>query len=675
MNEGKNVTMDGGKLGTEKTAPTDNHTNNSEAEKRSAAQGGTGQRRRRRSTAKTTSENAAKEPAAAGSAGRSKSKRRRKKKAQAAGQKSTRTAATTPKESQTPEPVEAETEGKAGSTAEQEAPSAAQAKQAVEEPQAPETAEMAEPAEAARAAEPAEPAEPAQTTSSGAAASEGSSEEEQEESAVSDAEEKRAAAMTRTVQLSIQQIMERAIQEETAEETSQEASTKETEPESPEEEEHPEAPGRTAGLVGFVRWLILVVVLVAAIAIGGIAWLYQKATPDMIPQLTVSFDGQELEATSYSWKVPVVANSITRTYSDTLSRKPIELEEVVEDANPKITGSLSGYESSLTIENANGDEVFSGTLQQYSGFTFADNGDYTAKLVLETPKTATGAVGKVTGKQTYRFAFTIAIRPTVRMNTSSIIQGSVVAIQISGLEEGVIPTLDTELSHVGFVPSSSGWVSYLPISWDQTPGSYSIDVQMGEYEETLDLTVRSNSWNFTDVKTMSQLTKPYLAPEETPQKVLDLLANYDETIYWSSTGFVQPFLSNFEILLRYGTTEYVGRTNAERNSGTGNGRTTINTIVTGKRGEDLISPADGRVLLAENLGGNAGNTVVVEHGAGVKSIFYNLQSLSVKAGQTVVQGQVLATTNENTIVEVRVGTVPVEPLSVLRGQCDALRCY
>lgn len=676
MNEGKKATMDGGKLSTENTAPTDNLTSKNEQGTQPAAQRGNGQRHRRKKSAAGTTASSGEKAAGTTGTGKSKSRRRRKNRSQTGTTKASATAKTAEEEQKTATAASVEPAGNTNKQPAEKPGEPERENSAATIPETPEPAAQALSAETAEPAQTAETAEPAEVAEAAEQAEIPKTEEKADQVAEDSAgEENRAAAMTRTVQLSIQQIMERAAQEETAEE---EASPEPgAEPAEIAEEEHEEEPeqGRAAGLTGFVRWLLLVVVLVAAIAIGGIAWLYQKATPDMIPQLSVSFDGQELEATSYEWKVPVVANSITRTYSETISKKSVELEEVVEDASPKITGNLSGYETALTIQNEAGDEVFSGSLKQYSGFTFEENGDYTAKLVVETPKTATGAVGSVTGKQTYRFAFTVAIRPTVRMNTSSIIQGSVVAIQVSGLEEGIVPTMETELPHVGFVPSSTGWVSYLPVAWDQTPGSYSIEVQMGDYAETLGLTVRSNTWNFTDVKTMSQLTKPYLAPEETPQKVLDLLNSYDDTIYWSNSGFVQPFLNNIEILLRYGTTEYVGRTNDERNNGTGNGRTTINTIVTGKRGEELISPADGRVLLAENLGGNAGNTVVVEHGAGVKSLFYNLQSLSVNAGDTVVQGQVLATTKENTIVEVRVGTVPVDPLSVLRGQCDALRCY
>ena len=104
----------------------------------------------------------------------------------------------------------------------------------------------------------------------------------------------------------------------------------------------------------------------------------------------------------------------------------------------------------------------------------------------------------------------------------------------------------------------------------------------------------------------------------------------------------------------------------------GTGRVAENVVVNTRWGDTIIGPADGRVLLAGNLGGTAGNTIVIEHGAGVKTIFYGLGSVGVKAGEKVEQGQNIGTTVTKTIVEVRIGDVAVEPLSVLRGQCGAL---
>ena len=79
--------------------------------------------------------------------------------------------------------------------------------------------------------------------------------------------------------------------------------------------------------------------------------------------------------------------------------------------------------------------------------------------------------------------------------------------------------------------------------------------------------------------------------------------------------------------------------------------------------------------LEEKLGGTAGNTLVIEHGGGVKSIFYNLRALQVDAGDTVGIGEQIATTNAVTIGEVRIGEVPVDPLPIWRGLCDAMRYY
>src|SRR5699024_229815 len=98
-----------------------------------------------------------------------------------------------------------------------------------------------------------------------------------------------------------------------------------------------------------------------------------------------------------------------------------------------------------------------------------------------------------------------------------------------------------------------------------------------------------------------------------------------------------------------------------------------NVVVTTRWGDTLVSPADGRVLLAGDLGDTAGNTVVIEHGAGVKTIFYGLGSVGVKAGDKVKQGDDIGTTVSSTIVEVRIGDVAVEALSVLRGECGALQ--
>ena len=50
-------------------------------------------------------------------------------------------------------------------------------------------------------------------------------------------------------------------------------------------------------------------------------------------------------------------------------------------------------------------------------------------------------------------------------------------------------------------------------------------------------------------------------------------------------------------------------------------------------------------------------------------------NLNVKAGENVKQGQLLGVCSKTVVAEMRIGTVPINPLLVWRGQCDGLKNY
>lgn len=492
-----------------------------------------------------------------------------------------------------------------------------------------------------------------------------------EEQEWEEAERQRVADMTRTVQVSIEQILAAAEQEAAAPPP----------PEDPEpvtEPDHtvetlPQTLGR--GAVRFGKWTLLVVCSVLLIAGAGIAWLWNGATETAIPEMTVTLDGEELPVTAYSWEVPVIGNRLKRTYADTVSTSPYQLSTEVESTRPVIRVSPDNMVSQLTVRSDSGGEVFSGTLREFAAARLPGNGGYQAELVLHEPEDQFEEGGTISGSQTYQFAFVVEVRPTVRLNTTSVPQGSVAAIVVSELEEGDVPELKCEFANCGFVPCSRGWVCYLPIPYDTQPGSYQLRVVTRSYDQAVTLTVRSAAFGYRDYRYQSQLVSPWIPESETPEQVRAVLETCDPQIYWSAKGFVQPFVSSITIDLPFGTTEYVGRSSSQRASGGGSGRTSINAVVSTRKGNTFIAPAEGRVLLAEDLGGNAGNTVVIEHGAGLKSIFYCLGSLSVEEGEMVVQGQALGTTSKRMVAEARIGTVPVDGFAIWRDQCDAIKTY
>lgn len=487
-----------------------------------------------------------------------------------------------------------------------------------------------------------------------------------------DPEEKRLSDMTRTVQLSVAQILARVDQEDGEESAA---------PEEPQEE-IPEEPPATIqehlrnGLSGIAKWLLLVLFFVLVIAGFGVAWLYRSATPDVLPNITVTFAGQTVEPAAYKWKVPVVGNVFKRTYAETFSSTPAELPETVVQLSPDFTVSPKDYRTEVTITDSAEEVIFEGDVDTFSKFQFTANGSYTAKLVVYSDASAVPGDAAVTGSETWRFSFTIGVRPSIRLSSATANQGSVVAVCVGETLDGQPPQISTELENAGFFAASSGWVCYLPIPWNQPAETCEIQVSVGDYTQMLELKVRAADWEYKDYYSDSQRAEPYIGQQDLPAELTKLLQQTESSIAWTDGNFVQPFLNTLDVKIPFGTTEYVGRSYSERGTNTGaGGRTFTNMILNTSRGELLIAPASGTVVLAEDLGGDWGYTLVIDHGAGVKSLFYNLQSCDVKAGTAVKQGQVLAACGRTTVAEMRVGTVPVDPLQIWRGQCDALKYY
>ena len=484
-------------------------------------------------------------------------------------------------------------------------------------------------------------------------------------------DEKRLLDMTRTVQLSVEQItanMDIPAEEDTDTSSDDDAA----------EDDTPATVGDVvrSGVTGMARWLLLVVVFVLVVAGIGVAYLYRSATPDMLPSIRVTFAGQTLEPSAYKWHVPVIGNWFKRTYAETYSSVPAVLENPISTLSPDITISSTNYATQLTVTDADKETVFEGTLSEFSGYCFDETGTYTAKLVASVTGSRAAGAADITGSETWLFTFDIAIEPSVYLSENTIQQGGVAAIRVTGSYENDAPTLTTTLKNQGFIQSSNGWVCYLPIPWNAALGTETIDVQVGRYSTTLYLKVTDGGFNYKDYSSQSQRAALYIGQDDAPAKVSKLFTAAPTGISWADAGFVQPFLNRLNTTLTFGATEYVGRRYSERSTNTGaGGRTSTNVILSTTRGELVIAPASGKIDLAEDLGGDYGITLVIDHGAGVRTIFYGLSDIDIKAGQQVKQGQTLATCGKTTVVEMRIGTVPIDPIAVWRGQCNGLKYY
>lgn len=89
-------------------------------------------------------------------------------------------------------------------------------------------------------------------------------------------------------------------------------------------------------------------------------------------------------------------------------------------------------------------------------------------------------------------------------------------------------------------------------------------------------------------------------------------------------------------------------------------------------GTKIYAPNRGRVIMARKLW-MRGNTLVLDHGLGLTSIYNHLSRFLVKEGEEVVRGQPIGEVGATGFVtgphlhwELRVGTVPVNPWPLIR---------
>lgn len=226
-----------------------------------------------------------------------------------------------------------------------------------------------------------------------------------------------------------------------------------------------------------------------------------------------------------------------------------------------------------------------------------------------------------------------AIEPQVTLSTEAPIVGDAMAIFVENADDISVVT------SLGFVPrffaQGNRQIALLPISYTIAPGDYTLDVKADgkpfhfnikvtdrDFEEqylTVDETVTKNTAGNAEANNQwTQLIEP-----------LKLIS--DPQQYWEG-NFISPISGEIKdkISTEYGSIRYTnGSQVASRHSG-------IDIAV--KAGTPVLATGNGRVQFSGFLT-LTGNTVVIEHGYGLKSLYYHMESLNVKEGDMVKQGQ------------------------------------
>lgn len=259
---------------------------------------------------------------------------------------------------------------------------------------------------------------------------------------------------------------------------------------------------------------------------------------------------------------------------------------------------------------------------------------------------------------TRAFAFHAEILP------SEISPGDAFIVKLTGLETKELPS--AVLNNRQFYFSSCGSECFYAIGSvdaDTEPGTYYIQLHSGETKKNLSLTVKSAVFPVIELTLPEE--KVFLSPED--QKKADGEAEKLNSIWqiaserlWQG-NFIMP-VENI-ISTMFGTTRIINKKKVSLHRG---------LDIKGKEGEAVKASNRGRVVLAEELF-FGGNTIILDHGQGIYTIYMHLSKFSVKPGYVVSRGEIIGSVGSSGRASgphlhfgIKVLNISTNPISVVK---------
>jgi len=223
----------------------------------------------------------------------------------------------------------------------------------------------------------------------------------------------------------------------------------------------------------------------------------------------------------------------------------------------------------------------------------------------------------------------VKIAPTLSIKKSSVAQGQFFDVEISDVDKNPLVWFNSE-SFLSFKVADKTYRALVPVENLTKPGAYAIKAKSGDWEEKIPVTVLDNK---------KAVQKIYLDPDKSSLEPTS--KEISEIAYALKTKTEE----------RYAKAKFIYPSSAAKSSPFGVKRSYNNGPVdsyhkgldfAGNMGSPVFAPADGKVLLTgyEKDGYQVhGNTILIDHGHAISSIYLHLSKIDVKKGDIVTKGQ------------------------------------
>lgn len=207
-------------------------------------------------------------------------------------------------------------------------------------------------------------------------------------------------------------------------------------------------------------------------------------------------------------------------------------------------------------------------------------------------------------------------------------------------------------------------IALAALSYDIKPGVYTTTLSAGDVSQSFEITVKDKDFavqNVTVDPTLAAATRNETTTAEFTEKVTPVLTESLPALEWDNQA--QWPVNGMEMLTNFGARRYINQeANSYRHSG---------VDLKADKGSEVLAINNGKVIFSEELA-YTGNTIIIEHGLGLKSWYYHMDARYVSAGDTVNKGDVIGTvgdtgfaTSPHLHLNVSVNSTYINPLTAL----------
>ncbi len=259
-----------------------------------------------------------------------------------------------------------------------------------------------------------------------------------------------------------------------------------------------------------------------------------------------------------------------------------------------------------------------------------------------------------------------ASEPSVLISPKKIVPGGLMVVTVKNAAGTVEGSFRGKQLH--FNPARNATKAVTGIDLNVEPGTYPLLLTLNGNEVTRDIVVAKKKYpvqRLTLPENMVILSPENEARAERDQRKMAAIWPVDSLRVWSGS-FVDP-LPGRPVGTPFGVRRIINKIPKSPHSG---------VDITADEGDPVKAPNDGVVILVDDQF-YSGNSVVLDHGQGIYTMFFHLSEINVKYGQAVRKGEVIAlvgstgrATGAHLHWGVRVQGAKVDPLELIRLKLD-----